>query len=136
MWYIRHQGWWIGDILFFPLNLLFLKNFCNWSTVDLQWFMCTVKWFSNTHTHIYIMYIGIVFQILFLYRLLQVIKYIPVLYSRSLVICFIYVNLNLLIHPSLTVFLFGSHKFIFCLWVCFCLVNKFTCGFLFFRLYI
>ena len=48
----------------------------------------------------------------------------PVLYSKSL----LFIYLILLIYPSpIPTFPFGNHKFVFCLWICFCLINKFIC---------
>ena len=61
-------------------------------------------------------YIYILFQVLFLYRLLQNIEF-PMLYGRFLlVICYIYSSVYMLIPTSwfiLAHFPFGNHKFVF-----------------------
>ena len=94
-------------ILFFFLILkfyLFTYLFFYWSIVDLQCctsFRCTAKWFSYTHTHIYIL-----FQIHFPYRLLHKIKYSSLCYTVGpcclfyVQYCCISVNPKFLIYPS------------------------------------
>ena len=71
---------------------------------------------SESVIHIHI---SILFQILFLFRLLQTIEF-PLPYSWSLlIIYFIYSNVYMLIpnssfiHPSPPSFTFGNHKFVF-----------------------
>ena len=88
-----------------------------WSIVGLQCFRCTSQWFSYTY-----IYISILFQILFHYRLLQDIEYSSLCHTVGpcwlsilyIVVCICHSQILNLSPPP---FPFGNCKFIF--YVCF-----------------
>ena len=96
-----------------------------WLIANLQCYVsskCTAKWF-----------IYILFQILFHHRLFQDIEYSSLGYTIGFCLPSLYIVacipdscLSLSPAPNLY-YPFGNHKVVFCLWVYFCFVNKFTC---------
>mgnify|MGYP000173797179 CR=1 FL=1 len=76
------------------------------------------------------LYIYIIFEIIFHYRLLQDIEYRSLCYTVNacyLSISYTLVSVNLMpLNLSLLLFPLGNHKFVFYICgVCFCLTNKF-----------
>ena len=87
-------------------------------------FRCMAKWFNCTHMYIFF------WRFFSFIGYCKILSIIPVLYRRSLsFIYFIYNSVYQVIRNSYLSFPphpfpFGNHKFVFCLWVCFCFVNK------------
>ena len=132
---------WLFGIVFNGYWTLFY-----WSIVNLQCcvsFKYIVKWFIYTYIYIGLakkfvrifLYdvLYILIQILFHYGLWQDSGYSSLCYTVGhccLTILYIVVGICQSQTPNLsfpTPFPFGNRKFVFCLWVYFCFVNKFIC---------
>ena len=101
---------------------------CHWttkySTAQFQEISKEIQLYTHTHTHTYICIHFRFFSLIVYYRILCM---GPCLYSGSLLFIYLtYRSVYMLIpapNLSLSLFPFGNHKFVFCLWAYFHFIN-------------